>query len=110
MELSREKDEGNVGEVGVENVPVVQVSEGDIDVTDAGFPYTNTQPTKDFPQMSITVVLQGFSIGASLLPSLKVEYKVRVIFVIIFLVNTYYITVYSTLIIDRYSVIIWKER
>lgn len=75
MELSRDKDEGDVG-IG-DNVPSVE--KDDIDVTDSGFPCKDTQPTKDFPQMSVTVVLQGFSIGASLLPSLKVEYKVSII-------------------------------
>jgi hypothetical protein len=76
VELSREKDEGDVGIVG-DNVPSIR--KDDVDVTDSGFPSCkDTRPTKDFPQMSITVVLQGFSVGASLLPSLKVEYKVSV--------------------------------
>lgn len=77
VELSRDKDEGDIGIVG-DNVPLVQISKDDIDVPDSGFPYKGAQHSKDFPQMSITVVLQGFSIGASLLPSLKVEYKVGV--------------------------------
>ena len=76
VELSRDKDEGDVGIIG-DNIPLIQKE--DIDVTDSGFPCKDTQPTKDFPQMSVTVVLQGFSIGASLLPSLKVEYKVSII-------------------------------
>ena len=74
VELSRDKDEGDVGIVG-DNIPGVYISKDDIDATDSGSPY---KVAKDFPQMSITVVLQGFSIGASLLPSLKVEYKVGV--------------------------------
>lgn len=80
VELSRDKDESDIGLIG-DNVPSVQISKDDIDATDGGFPCKDSevQPTKDFPQMSITAVLQGFSIGASLLPSLKVEYKVRVI-------------------------------
>ena len=77
MELSRDKDEGDVGIVG-NNTPLVQISKDGIDATDSGSPYEGAQRSKDFPQMSIIVVLQGFSIGASLLPSLKVEYKVGV--------------------------------
>ena len=77
VELSRDKDEGDAGIVG-DNVPGVYISKDDIDATDSGSPYKVAERNKDFPQMSITVVLQGFSIGASLLPSLKVEYKVGV--------------------------------
>lgn len=77
VELSRDKDEGDVGIVG-DNIPGVYVSKDGIDATDSGSPYKVAERNKDFPQMSITVVLQGFSIGASLLPSLKVEYKVGV--------------------------------
>ena len=74
VELAREKDEGDVGING--DIPSVEISKDDIDATDSGFPCKETQSAKDFPQMSVTAVLQGFSIGASLLPSLKVEYKV----------------------------------
>lgn len=81
VELSRDKDESDIGIIG-DNVPSVQISKHDIDAVDGGFPCkgNEVQSAKDFPQMSITVVLQGFSIGASLLPSLKVEYKVGVTF------------------------------
>lgn len=62
------------------NISSQQILKNGVDATDSG--WTNMQENypnnmdSDLPNMSVTVVLKGFSVGASLLPSLKVEYKV----------------------------------
>lgn len=62
------------------NAPSVQILKTDIDITDSGFLHVQEKrpnnQDNDLPNMFIRVLLNGYSVGASLLPSLKVEYKV----------------------------------